>query len=84
MSASHLKLGFFGHALAVVFGLIIGFGFAWAMWLSISKLGKSMERIPRSFQGVANFGLLVLMGLWIIASGIVGAELLSAILRLIF
>jgi len=84
MSASHLKLGFWGHALAVVLGIVIGFGFAWAIWASMFKLGKWICRIPASFQAVCNFGVLAVMGVWIIASGIVGYVLPSAVLRLIF
>ena len=83
-SATHLKLGFFGHAVALVIGLVISFGFAGAMWASVGKLAKWIDKVPKAFQGACGIGCLLLFGVWIILAGIVGAELPPAILRLIF
>ena len=51
-SASHLKLGFFGHALASVIGILIGLGFAWAMWASVSKLVKLVDRVAGAMKAL--------------------------------
>jgi hypothetical protein len=74
-----LKLGFFGHALASVIGILIGLGFAWAMWASVSKLVKLIDRTPKALQGACGIGCLLLFGVWIVAAGVVGATLPPAI-----
>jgi hypothetical protein len=83
-SASHMKLGFIGHALAVALGLVIGFGFAWAIWASVTKLVKLIDKVPKALQGACGIGCLLLFGVWTIVAEIVGAVLPPAILRLIF
>jgi len=83
-SASHLRLGFFGHALALLMGIVIGLGFAWTMWASVGKLVKWTDRVPKAFQGACGIGCLLLFGVWIIVAGIAGAMLPTMILRLIY
>ena len=83
-SASQMKLGFGGHALAIAFGLAIGLGFAWTMWASTFKLVKLIHRFPKAYQGFCGFGFLLLFVAWIVAAGISGAMLPTAVLRLIF
>jgi hypothetical protein len=83
-SASHLKLGFFGHAVALVIGIVIGLGFAWAMWASVGKLVKLIDRAPKALRGACGIGCLLLFGVWTMVAGIVVTVLPPAILRLIF
>ena len=83
-SASRMKLGLLGHALAMALGLTIGLGFAWTLWASTSKFAQWIQAKPTPFQniGVVCFGLLAVA--WILTSGFAGGVLPLAILRLIF
>lgn len=83
-SASRMKLGLGGHVLVIVFGLAIGLGFAWAMWASTFKIVKLIDRLPKAYQGFCGFGVLLLYTVWIVAAGIAGSVLPTAVLRLIF
>ena len=84
MSANYLKLGFLGHAIALVLGLAIGIGFAWSMWLATSKIAKWTDSLPKPYRGICTVGFLILMLAWIIVAGIVGDILPNAVLHLIF
>jgi hypothetical protein len=82
-SASQMKLGFGGHALAIGLGLTIGLSFAWTMWTSTPKLVKLIDRLPEAYRKFCGFGVLLIFPAWIVLAGIAGAMLPTAILRLI-
>lgn len=72
------KAGIGGLATALITGLLIGIGFAFAMWWQHEKMAKYFP----AASGVIWITALILDFAWMVVAGIVGGAATSAVLHL--
>jgi len=82
--ARAMKLGTGGHILATLIGLVVGIGFAWAMWTLGGLMAVRIRKLPQKLHEqrfrLMYFGAFA----WIALGGVVSGLLSHFVLRIAF